>query len=164
MSIYRRKWFRLCKESEFSEIDPTFGLNRHVLNYSFIVCLIYQEECVTDLTIISFDLSADTRESEELEPADTCLCIVYTDKLLDVFTQEIFRVSKWLLSWNIPIIEISLSKDKVRSTCTAEECSGLLMVVFDLSSSPGVAGLSRSRSTAHKALCCVLEQDIVSSA
>ena len=30
-------------------------------------------ECVTDLTIISFDLSADTRESEELEPADTCL-------------------------------------------------------------------------------------------
>ena len=38
------------------------------------------------------------------------------------------------------------------------------MVVFDLSSSPGVAGLSPSRSTAHKALCCVLEQDIVSSA
>ena len=25
------------KESEFYEIDPTFGLNRHVLNYSFIV-------------------------------------------------------------------------------------------------------------------------------
>ena len=74
-------------------IDPTFGLNRHVLNYSFIVCFINQEDCVTDLTIISFDLSADTRESEELEPADTCLCIVYTDKLLDVFTQEIFRVS-----------------------------------------------------------------------
>ena len=38
------------------------------------------------------------------------------------------------------------------------------MVVFDLSSSRGVAGLSFSRSTAHKALCCVLEQDIVSSA
>ena len=38
------------------------------------------------------------------------------------------------------------------------------MVVFDLSSSPGVAGLSPSRSTAQKALCCVLEQDIVSSA
>ena len=38
------------------------------------------------------------------------------------------------------------------------------MVVFDLSSSRGVAGLSPSRSTAHKALCCVLEQDIVSSA
>ena len=51
----------------------------------------YQEECVTDLTIISFDLSADTRESEELEPAYTCLCIVYTDKLLDVFTQELFQ-------------------------------------------------------------------------
>ena len=43
---------------------------------------------LTDLTIISFDLSADTRESEELEPADTCLCIVYTDKLLDVFTHN----------------------------------------------------------------------------
>ena len=93
MSTCRRKWFRLCKAPEFYEIDPTFGLNRHVLNYSFIVCFIYQEECVTDLTIISFDLSADTRENEELEPADTCLCIVYTDKLLDVFTQEIFRVS-----------------------------------------------------------------------
>ena len=52
-----------------------------------------------DLTIISFDLSADTSlESEELEPADTCLSIVYTDKLLDVFTQEIFRVSTWLFS------------------------------------------------------------------
>ena len=38
------------------------------------------------------------------------------------------------------------------------------MVVFDLSSSRGVAGLSPSRSTAHKSLCCVLEQDIVSSA
>ena len=38
------------------------------------------------------------------------------------------------------------------------------MVVFDLISSPGVAGLSPSRSTAHKAQCCVLEQDIVSSA
>ena len=95
-TIYRqnyRREFTLCKESEFYEIDPTFGLNRHVLNYSFIVCFINQEDCVTDLTIISFDLSADTRESEELEPADTCLCIVYTDKLLDVFTQEIFRVS-----------------------------------------------------------------------
>ena len=68
------------------------------------------------------------------------------------------------MSTSYPIIEISLSKNKVRSTCTAEECSGLLMVVFDLSSSPGVAGLSPSRSTAHKALCCVLEQDIVSSA
>ena len=38
------------------------------------------------------------------------------------------------------------------------------MVVFDLSSSRGVAGLSPSRRTAHKALCCVFEQDIVSSA
>ena len=124
------------------------------MNYSFIVCFIYQEEYVTDLTIISFDLSADTRESEELEPADTCLCIVYTDKLLDVFTQEIFRVSTWLLSSNYPIIEISLSKDKVRSTCTAEECSGLLMVVFDLSSSPGVAGLS-PQEVLHTRHCVV---------
>ena len=47
---------------------------------------------------MSFDLSADTRESGELEPADTCHYIVYTDKLLDVFTQEIFRVSTFLLS------------------------------------------------------------------
>ena len=58
------------------------------------------------------------------------------------------------------MIEISLSKDKVRSTCTAEECNGLLMVVFDLSLSPGVAGLSPSRSTAHKALCCVLSKTL----
>ena len=53
---------------------------------------------------------------------------------------------------------------KGRSRCTGEERSGLFMVVFDLSSSRGVAGLSPSRRTAHKALCCVLEQDIVSSA
>ena len=91
---------------------------------------------LTDLTIISFDLSADTRESEE----DTCLCIVYTDRNCSMclhITQAFFRVSTWLLSCNSPIKEISLSRDKGRSTCTAEERSGLFMVVFDLSLSRG---------------------------
>ena len=52
-------------------------------------------------------------------------------------------------------MEISLSKDKGRSTCTAEERSGLLMVVLDLSSSPRVAGLSPSRSILHTRHCVV---------